>query len=88
MLGQSDGVLLLLILGDVGQRILPKPARRASVRPARKARMPPMASIANAASAAELVGGGMTEANVHQIASRFQRRFKELLAGGDARGGR
>jgi RNA polymerase sigma factor (sigma-70 family) len=32
-----------------------------------------------AAEAAELVGNEMTEANVHQIASRFQRRFKELL---------
>jgi RNA polymerase sigma factor (sigma-70 family) len=32
-----------------------------------------------AADAAELVGNGMTAANVHQIASRFQRRFKELL---------
>jgi RNA polymerase sigma factor (sigma-70 family) len=32
-----------------------------------------------AAEAAELVGNGMTEANVHQIASRFQRRFKLLL---------
>jgi RNA polymerase sigma factor (sigma-70 family) len=31
-----------------------------------------------AAEAAEL-GNEMTEANVHQIASRFQRRFKELL---------
>ena len=37
----------------------------------------------SAAEAAELVGGGMTEANVHQIASRFQRRFKELLDGGN-----
>ena len=36
-----------------------------------------------AAETAELVGGGMTEANVHQIASRFQRRFKELLEGGN-----
>ena len=34
----------------------------------------------SAADAAASVGGGMTEANVHQIASRFQRRFKELLA--------
>lgn len=35
-----------------------------------------------AAATAELVGEGMTEANVHQIASRFQRRFKELLEEG------
>jgi RNA polymerase sigma factor (sigma-70 family) len=32
-----------------------------------------------AAEAATLVGSGMTEANVHQIASRFQRRVRELL---------
>ena len=32
-----------------------------------------------AADTAALIGEGMTEANVHQIASRFQRRFKELL---------
>jgi DNA-directed RNA polymerase specialized sigma24 family protein len=32
-----------------------------------------------AADAAAAVGSGMTEANVHQIASRFQRRVKELL---------
>jgi DNA-directed RNA polymerase specialized sigma24 family protein len=32
-----------------------------------------------AADAAVAVGSGMTEANVHQIASRFQRRVKELL---------
>jgi RNA polymerase sigma factor (sigma-70 family) len=32
-----------------------------------------------AAEAATLVGNGMTEANVHQIASRFQRRFQDLL---------
>ncbi|MGH2715690.1 MAG: RNA polymerase sigma factor [Thermoleophilaceae bacterium] len=32
-----------------------------------------------AAETARLVGDGMTEANVHQIASRFQRRVKELL---------
>lgn len=37
----------------------------------------------SAAEAAALVGGGMTEANVHQIASRFQRRFRELLEEGD-----
>jgi hypothetical protein len=29
----------------------------------------------------------MTEANVHQIASRFQRRFKELLEEGSDTGG-
>ena len=34
----------------------------------------------SAADAAASLGGGMTEANVHQIASRFQRRFRELLA--------
>jgi RNA polymerase sigma factor (sigma-70 family) len=32
-----------------------------------------------AAEAATAVGAGMTEANVHQIASRFQRRVRELL---------
>jgi RNA polymerase sigma factor (sigma-70 family) len=32
-----------------------------------------------AADAARLVGEGMSEANVHQIASRFERRAKELL---------
>jgi RNA polymerase sigma factor (sigma-70 family) len=32
-----------------------------------------------AAEAAVAVGSGMTEANVHQIASRFQRRVRELL---------
>jgi RNA polymerase sigma factor (sigma-70 family) len=32
-----------------------------------------------AADAAAAVGAGMTEANVHQIASRFQRRVRELL---------
>jgi RNA polymerase sigma factor (sigma-70 family) len=37
----------------------------------------------SAAEAAELVGDGMTEANVHQISSRFQRRARELLEGGD-----
>jgi RNA polymerase sigma factor (sigma-70 family) len=36
----------------------------------------------SAAEAAELVGDGMSEANVHQIASRFQRRVKELLEEG------
>ncbi len=41
----------------------------------------------SAAEAAALVGDGMTEANVHQISSRFQRRFKELLEdGSDTRG--
>ena len=37
----------------------------------------------SAAETAAEVGDGMTEANVHQIASRFQRRFRELLGGGD-----
>jgi RNA polymerase sigma factor (sigma-70 family) len=32
-----------------------------------------------ATETADLVGNRMTEANVHQIASRFQKRFKELL---------
>jgi RNA polymerase sigma factor (sigma-70 family) len=36
----------------------------------------------DAAAAAALLDG-MTEANVHQIASRFQRRVKELLEDGD-----
>jgi RNA polymerase sigma factor (sigma-70 family) len=36
----------------------------------------------SAAEATELVDDGMSEANVHQIASRFQRRVKELLEGG------
>jgi RNA polymerase sigma factor (sigma-70 family) len=36
-----------------------------------------------AAEAADLVGDGMTEANVHQIASRFQRRFRALLEEGN-----
>jgi len=41
----------------------------------------------NAADTAALIGNGMTEANVHQISSRFQRRFKELLEeGGDTAG--
>ena len=37
--------------------------------------------------AAEAAGriDGMTEDNVHQIASRFQRRFRELLESGDTR---
>jgi RNA polymerase sigma factor (sigma-70 family) len=37
----------------------------------------------SAAETADLVGDGMTEANVHQISSRFQKRFKELLEGGN-----
>ena len=37
----------------------------------------------SAAETAEVVGDGMTEANVHQISSRFQRRVRELLEGGD-----
>jgi len=40
----------------------------------------------SAANAAQLVGDGMTEANVHQISSRFQRRVRELLEGGDTSG--
>jgi RNA polymerase sigma factor (sigma-70 family) len=40
----------------------------------------------SAREAAERVDG-MTEDNVHQIASRFERRFKELLHGGDTSGG-
>jgi RNA polymerase sigma factor (sigma-70 family) len=36
----------------------------------------------SAAEAAGLVGDRMSEANVHQIASRFQRRVKELLEEG------
>jgi RNA polymerase sigma factor (sigma-70 family) len=36
----------------------------------------------SATEAAGLVGDGMTEANVHQIASRFQKRVKELLEEG------
>jgi RNA polymerase sigma factor (sigma-70 family) len=41
----------------------------------------------SAAETAELIGEGMTEANVHQIASRFQRRFKQLLEEGSDTGG-
>ena len=41
----------------------------------------------SAADTAALIGDGMTEANVHQIASRFQRRFKELLEDGSDTGG-
>jgi RNA polymerase sigma factor (sigma-70 family) len=40
----------------------------------------------SASNAAHLVGDGMTEANVHQISSRFQRRVRELLEGGDTSG--
>lgn len=40
----------------------------------------------SATETAELVGEGMSEANVHQIASRFQRRFRELLEDGDTAG--
>jgi RNA polymerase sigma factor (sigma-70 family) len=36
----------------------------------------------SATETAELIGDGMTDANVHQIASRFQRRFKQLLEEG------
>ena len=41
----------------------------------------------SAAETAALIGDGMTEANVHQIASRFQRRVKELLEEGSDTGG-
>lgn len=41
----------------------------------------------SAADSAAQVGGGMTEANVHQIASRFQRRVRELLEEGSDTGG-
>ena len=37
----------------------------------------------SAAETVDLMGDGMTEANVHQISSRFQKRFKELLEGGN-----
>jgi RNA polymerase sigma factor (sigma-70 family) len=40
----------------------------------------------SAAETAALVGDGMTEANVHQISSRFQRRVRELLERGDTSG--
>jgi RNA polymerase sigma factor (sigma-70 family) len=40
----------------------------------------------SALEAAESVGAGMSEANVHQIASRFQRRVRELLEHGDTPG--
>lgn len=39
-----------------------------------------------AAEAAALAGGGMSEANVHQIASRFQKRVRELLEAGHGSG--
>jgi RNA polymerase sigma factor (sigma-70 family) len=39
----------------------------------------------SAGETAALVGSGMTEANVHQISSRFQKRFRELLEGEDRR---
>jgi RNA polymerase sigma factor (sigma-70 family) len=39
----------------------------------------------SAAAVAELVEGEMTEANVHQISSRYQKRVRELLEG-DTRG--
>jgi RNA polymerase sigma factor (sigma-70 family) len=42
----------------------------------------------SAGEAAARLGSGMTEANVHQISSRFQRRFRELLDGGDTAGSR
>jgi RNA polymerase sigma factor (sigma-70 family) len=41
----------------------------------------------SAVEAAERIPG-MTEANVHQIGSRFQKRFNQLLEGGDTSGGR
>ena len=37
----------------------------------------------SAAEAGGRIGADMTEANVHQIASRFSRRFRELLEGGE-----
>jgi RNA polymerase sigma factor (sigma-70 family) len=40
----------------------------------------------SAAETAAAVGDGMSEANVHQISSRFQRRVRELLEGGDTAG--
>jgi RNA polymerase sigma factor (sigma-70 family) len=40
----------------------------------------------SAAETAALVGDGMTQANVHQISSRFQRRVRELLEDGDTAG--
>jgi RNA polymerase sigma factor (sigma-70 family) len=41
-----------------------------------------------AAETASLAGAGMTEANVHQIASRFQRRVREMLEAGLGSGSR
>jgi RNA polymerase sigma factor (sigma-70 family) len=38
----------------------------------------------SAAAVVERVGDGMTEANVHQISSRYQRRVKELLDKGES----
>ena len=40
----------------------------------------------SAADAAVEIGDGMSEANVHQIASRFQKRFRELFDEGDTAG--
>ena len=40
----------------------------------------------SAADAAAAIGDGMSEANVHQIASRFQKRFRELFDEGDTAG--
>jgi RNA polymerase sigma factor (sigma-70 family) len=37
----------------------------------------------SAAETAALAGDGMSEANVHQISSRFQRRVRQLLGDGD-----
>jgi RNA polymerase sigma factor (sigma-70 family) len=42
----------------------------------------------SAAETAELVGDGMTEPNVHQISSRFQRRFRELVEEGSDTAGK
>lgn len=43
----------------------------------------------SATETAELVGNGMSEANVHQISSRYQKRVKELLdEGSDTSGER
>jgi DNA-directed RNA polymerase specialized sigma24 family protein len=39
-----------------------------------------------ATATARLIGDGMSEANVNQIASRFQKRFRELLDEGDSWG--
>ena len=40
----------------------------------------------SATDAATTVGDGMSEANVHQIGSRFQKRFRELFDEGDTAG--